>query len=64
MQYATHQIIMYHHNYNISTLQTYSSCIEFEGLNLKWMLEWHIWSSRLNRKKKNSKVHQGAWNER
>jgi hypothetical protein len=55
MHCATHQITMYHHNYNVSTLQTYSSCIEFVGLNFKWMLEWHIWSFRLNRKNKKFK---------
>jgi hypothetical protein len=58
-----YQIIMHHHKCNVSTLQTYSSCIEFVGVDLKWMLEWHVWFFKLS-KKWNLKAHQGAWNER
>jgi hypothetical protein len=63
MAYVAHQIIVYYHKCNISTLQTYSFCIEFVGVDLEWKLEWHIWSFRLSKKTKNSKGHQGAWNE-
>jgi hypothetical protein len=45
-----YQIIVYHHKCNVSTLQTYSSCIEFVSVNLDWMLEWHIWFFKLSKK--------------
>jgi hypothetical protein len=28
--------------FNVLTLQAYSSCIEFVGVDIEWMLEWHI----------------------
>jgi len=56
MAYVAHQIIVYHCKCNISTLQTYSFCIEFVGVDLEWKLEWHIWSFRLSKKTKIQKL--------
>jgi hypothetical protein len=48
--------IVFHHKWNISTLQTYSSCIECVGVDLEWILKWQIWSFRLSRNQKIQKL--------